>query len=243
MSRITTTVDLPSNGRVYPIKQVTLQNMTIAEEKYLYGSSGDNAIDNILKSCITDKKVNIDDLIVPDKHFLLVQLRVLTYGEDYPVDLECRNPDCRKQFSHNVKLSTLEVDELPEDFKEPIKFKLPFCGDELEAHIPRSGEVKRFDELAEKKADKYHLNKGEVSYIFNTMLGIDKVNGDEMVEDELYSYISELHAKDSSYIKHVFSKIKVGYYLMLSAKCPYCGRETKFRLPMTSDFFLTKFED
>ena len=123
MARINTTIDLPSNGKIYPRKQLTLQNMTIAEEKFLYGSSSDKAVDNILKSCIVDKDVNIDDLIVPDKHYALVQLRVMTYGEDYPVDLTC--PACRKEFNNVVKLSTLEVDELPDDFKEPIKITLP----------------------------------------------------------------------------------------------------------------------
>lgn len=243
MSRITTTVTLPSNGKIYPIKDVTLQNMTISEEKFLYGSSSESAIDSILNNCIVDRKFDVGDLIVPDKHFLLVQLRVLTYGEDYPVDLDCQNPKCGKKFTHNIKLSSLEIDELPDNFKEPFTCKLPVNGDELELHIPRSREVKRYEELAERKSDKFELNIDEVSYIFNTMLGIDRVNGDDMVEDELYSYISELHAKDSSYIKHIFSKIKVGYNVRLSAKCPYCGKLTTFRLPMTSDFFLTKFDD
>lgn len=241
MSRITETIHLPSNGKIYPTKELTLQNMTIAEEKFIYGSSSDKAVDQILKKCIVDQNVDIDDLIVPDKHYALVRLRVLTYGEDYPVDLVC--PKCGHKFTENVKLSTLEVDELPDDFTEPWKVTLPVSGDELELYIPRSRDIERYNTLASRKASKFKLNKDEVSYIFNTMLGIKTVNGEEMLEDELYNYVSELHARDSSYIKHAFSKIKVGYYTRLTAECPNCRGEVNYRLPMTSDFFLAKFED
>lgn len=241
MARITETINLPSNGRLYKTKSLTLQNMTVAEEKYLYGSSNNNAVDNILKACITDKDVDIDDLIVPDKHYALVRLRVLTYGEDYPVELIC--PKCGKRFTHKVKLSTLEVDELGKDFSEPIEFELPVCKDKISMHIPRSKDVARYDELARRKSEKFNLNLADTKYIFNTMLGIDKVNGEEMVDDELYTYVSELSGKDSSYIKHQLAKIKVGYYTRLTTECVGCHTEVRFGLPMTSDFFLTEFED
>lgn len=240
MSRITETINLPSNGRLYSTNKLTIQSMTVAEEKYLYGSSNDKAIDEILNKCIQED-VNLDDLIVPDKHYALVRLRALTYGEDYPVDLRC--PRCGKEFTETVKLSTLEVDELPKDFKEPIEITLPVSGDKLKLAIPRSGEINKFNELARRKAEKFDLNPAEVQYIFQTMLGIKSVNDDEMVEDELYTYIEELPAKDSSYIKHEFSKIRVGYYTRLECDCPGCRNKVNFNLPMTSDFFRTKFDD
>lgn len=240
--RANTTIKLPSNGKIYKTKELTLQNMTIAEEKFLYGSSdGDKAIDQILKNCIIDKDVNVEDLIVPDKYYALVQLRMLTYGDEYPIDLTCRG--CGKNFTETVKLSTLEVDELPDDFKEPIKITLPVSGDVLELYLPRSNEISRYNELAERKADKFDLDLEEVNYIFQTMLGIKTVNGDQMLEDELYEYVKDLSGKDSSYIKHEFNKIKVGYYTRLSCDCPKCGRKVPYRLSMTSDFFLATFED
>lgn len=240
MARITETINLPSNGKIYPIKQLTLQNMTISEEKFLYGSSSDKAVDHILKNCITDN-INIDDLIIPDKYYALVRLRILTYGEVYPIDHVCGR--CGKSFTENLKLSTLEVDELPDDFKEPIVIELPVTKDQLEMYLPRSCDVDRYNDLAERKADRFNLNLDEVNYIYQTMLGIRTVNGDEMLDDELYEYVKELPGRDSSYIKHEFNKIKVGYYTKLSCTCPQCGSKISYRLPMNSDFFLTKFED
>jgi len=239
MSRITEVINLPSAGRIYKTDKLTLQSMTVAEEKYIYGSSSDKAIDHILKSCIKED-VDLDELIVPDKHYALVRLRVLTYGKDYPVDLTCR---CGNKFTHTIDLSTMEVDELPKDYKEPYDITLPVSGDVISIHIPRSGEIDRYNTLARRKADKFNQNLDEVLYIFNLMLGIEKVNGEDMVDDELYKYITELSAKDSSFLKHEFSKIKVGYYTKLSCECPRCQNVINFRLPMTTDFFRSEFED
>lgn len=247
MARMSEVIKLPSNGRIYPIKELTLQNMTISEEKYIYGAaSNDQAIDKILTSCIQED-IDVNDLIVPDKHFALVRLRVLTYGDDYPVQTRCRV--CGKTFIKNVKLSELEINELPDDFKEPIRITLPVSKDVLELRIPRSKDINRYNEMADQKATKYNLDKDEVNYIFNAMLGIISVNGekigtvDGMTDEELYAYVSEFHAKDSSYIKHQFAKINVGYNTRIETNCPHCKAENRFRLPMTSDFFLSNFED
>ena len=241
MARITETINLPTNGQLYETKQLTIQNMTVAEEKYLYGSTSEDAIDKILNSCVTDE-IDIDDLIVPDKYYTLVKLRVLTYGEDYPVELKC--PVCGKRFSHTVKLSTLDVDELPKDFKEPIEFELPVCKDKITMKLPRSKDVNRYGELAQRKADKFNLNIEEVNYIYRMMLGIETVNGEDMLDDELYTYISELSGKDASFIKKQFENIKIGYDVNLMTECPACGnKNVRFRLPMNRDFFLTSFND
>lgn len=240
MARINETIKLPSCGKVYDTTELTLQNMTIAEEKFIYGSSSDEAINKILKNCIVED-IDPEDLIAPDKHYALVRLRVLTYGEEYPVDLRC--PICGKEFSHTVKLSDLDVNELPEDYAEPRKITLPVCKDELDIVIPRSKDIIKYDNLAKKKAEKFNLNIDEVSYIYNLMLSIRSVNGEDMLEDEMYKYLTELSGRDSSYIKHQLSKIKVGYDTRLECDCPMCGGTVKFKLPMTTDFFLTEYTD
>ena len=242
MARINETIELPSNGKIYPLKEITIQNMTVAEEKFLWGSTNENAIDEILKKCIVNSDVDVDDLIVADKYYILVRLRILTYGPTYPVDLVCRS--CGSSFTETIDLTTLEVDKLDDDYKEPIKITLPVSKMELELHIPSSGEINRLNKLAERKAERFNLDKDELDYIYNLMLGIGSVNGDDkVVEDELFEIIKDLPGGDSSYLKHEFNKIKVGYYTRLSCNCPKCKKKVSFRLPMNADFFLTSYED
>ena len=111
MARLSEIVKLPSNGKMYDINELTIQNMTVAEEKFLLGSNGSKSISTILSKCVLDgDKIDFDNLIEADRFYLLVRIRCLTYGEDYDINLRCSN--CNNAFAHVVKLSELEVDEL-----------------------------------------------------------------------------------------------------------------------------------
>jgi len=70
------------------------------------------------------------------------------------------------------------------------------------------------------------------------MLGIEKVNDVELLPDELYSYISDLTGRDSSFLRKELGKIQVGVDTSLETECPHCGETFKYTLPMSSTFFL-----
>lgn len=237
MARQSSLVRLPSNGKIYSLNELTIQNMTVAEEKFLLGSNGNKSISTILSKCVVDgDKIDFEDLIEADRFFLLVQLRVLTYGEDYDVKLRCSK--CGKEFEHTVKLSELDVDELDESFKDHWEFELPVCKDVITMTIPRVRNNMESEKLAKKKAEKFHQNLDEVKYIYGLMLGISKVNGMDMFPDELYTYVSELSGKDASAIRKQMNSIKVGYDTNLETECPNCGETFSFVLPMSANFFL-----
>ena len=237
MARLSEIVKLPSNGKMYDINELTIQNMTVAEEKFLLGSNGSKSISTILSKCVLDgDKIDFDNLIEADRFYLLVRIRCLTYGEDYDINLRCSN--CNNAFAHVVKLSELEVDELDDSFKDHWEFELPACKDIITMTIPRVKDNVENQRLAKKKAEKFHLNLDEVRYVFGMMLGIEKVNGMEMLPDELYSYISELSGRDSSFIRKQANQVLVGYNTNLEAECPHCGETFKYTLPLSSNFFL-----
>ena len=237
MARQVSLVRLPSNGKLYDINELSIQNMTVAEEKFLLGSNGNKSISTILSKCVIDgEKIDFNNLIEADRFFLLVQIRVLTYGEDYDVNLRCAN--CNKSFEHTIKLSELEVDELDDTFHDHWEFVLPGCKDTITMTIPRVKDNIENERLAKKKSEKFHLNMDEVRYIFSMMLGIEKVNGMDMLPDELYTYISNLSGKDSAFIRKQMNQIKVGYDTNLETDCPHCGETFKFALPMSASFFL-----
>lgn len=237
MARQSSIVHLPSNGRLYDLNELTIQNMTVAEEKFLLGSNGNKSISTILSKCVSDgEKIDFDSLIEADRFFLLVQIRCLTYGEDYDVSLRC--PNCNHSFEHTIKLSELDIDELDPDFRDPWEIKMPGCGDTLTMTLPRVRDNLDNEKLAKKKAEKFHLNLDEVRYVFGLMLGIKKVNGMDMLPDELYTYVSELSGKDSAFLRKQMSEIRVGYNTSLETDCPNCGNTFKYSMPISSNFFL-----
>ena len=89
----TEVLDLPSQGKVYPIDhplasgQITIKHMTAKEEDIL---SSQNLIkkgivlDKLFESVIVDN-VNIDDILIGDKNAIILATRLLGYGPHYPV--------------------------------------------------------------------------------------------------------------------------------------------------------------
>ena len=104
----TETVDLPSNGLVYPVDNplssgtVEMKYMTAKEEDILtnqnYIKDG-TVLDRLLKALIVSKEVNYDDLIVGDKNAIMVAARILGYGSDY-------------SFKYNNETVTVDLQEL-----------------------------------------------------------------------------------------------------------------------------------
>ena len=94
--------------------EVVIRNMTTAEEKMLLGSTQD-AFDNILKACIVEPKdLDLDELCSSDKHFLLMKLRIISYGSDYFVGYKC--PSCGATSEYKINLDELTVHYLKECF-------------------------------------------------------------------------------------------------------------------------------
>ena len=104
----TETVDLPSNGLVYPKENplssgtIEMKYMTAKEEDILtnqnYIKDG-TVLDRLLKALIVSKEVNYDDLIVGDKNAIMVAARILGYGSDY-------------SFKYNDETITVDLQEL-----------------------------------------------------------------------------------------------------------------------------------
>lgn len=242
MARMTEKVKLPSNGVLYGKEipaELTVQNLTVDEEAMLYGSNGDKAIDNILDSIIKED-IDINSLITPDKHFLLVRARVLTYGPEYPLEVTC--PRCG-EFHYDVNLSELPVSYLDSSFINEREITLPQSKDVLTIKIPIGHDVNHAEQQVKRKVNKFGVNQAKANYISGLSMNIVKINGEEAVFDEAYQFVSELSGMDSSYLKKEINKIDVGYDTMVIAECPKCGQDVSFRLPMTGDFFRTKFDD
>ena len=127
----TETVDLPSNGLVYPKENplssgtIEMKYMTAKEEDILtnqnYIKDG-TVLDRLLKALIVSKEVNYDDLIVGDKNAIMIAARILGYGADYSFKYE--NEDITVDLQ---ELTTIPLDEsqLVEKNVNKFEYTLP----------------------------------------------------------------------------------------------------------------------
>lgn len=238
------TFTLPSNGKLQGDipKDVVLRNMTTSDEKILLGSSVDQ-IDRIIKSCVVEPKTfDYGNLTSADKHFLLVKLRVLSYGETYVFTYRC--PSCSKKVKAEVNLDELPVKYLPEDFKEPYDtFELPVSGKTVSLKLPRLSDIERNSARVKKFEKQFPDSIVDVSYIYGLMSQIESVDGEVLRFSDLQKFLEELPVKDTSFIKHRISKLEIGLDTNIVRECPKCKDDIEFTLPVGPEFFRSYFGD
>lgn len=245
MARMNEKVVLPSNGLPYENhypRELTIQNLTVDELSFLISSTSGNAIDDILASCVLEKDIDFKKLIIPDKHFLLIKARVLTWGKDYPIYPIC--PE-HGEFKHIVNLNTLPVYELEADkFSPTWEVKLPMSGEIVTMALP-TGEIYEEGEayIKQRLARNPGLDEGRLRYKVDKCMSIVKVGKDEQSINELVDWIGQLHAVDGDFLNHELNKIEIGYDTLVIATCPKCKKEVKVRVGISADFFRTQFDD
>lgn len=221
--------------------EVTLRAMKTKEEKMLLGSTGNNVFDKILGSCL-EEPVNLPlgKLILSDKHFLMMKLRILSYGSDYHVKHKCEW--CEKVHEYPISLDDVPINNLDDDFIEPFEFELPMSKDMIGIKLLRDMDNRKVERRAKQINRKTKGNlDGDISYILRLVERLVTVNGESIKNKQ--KYVEDLHGRDSAYIQHKLDTVEVGYDLKMYEECPYCGNDVDFILPMTSEFFRPRFND
>jgi len=239
-----TTVTLPSKGLIYKGEipaEVSLRGMTTRDEKILYASMGSNVFQKILKSCITDPKdLDINKLIASDELFLVLQLRMITYGPEYKVETQC--PRCGSTNTYTVMLNELDVNYLDDNFTEPIEVELPRSGDKLSLKILRNEDSEFVERYAKKFAKTFNQNAREVEYTANIAKFITAINGKSVDFETAIDYVNNMVSRDSAEIRSAMNKILVGVDTRVTVDCQSCGEEFTFNMPLTSEFFRPTFD-
>tara|TARA_R110002020_G_scaffold63202_2_gene168985 strand:- start:5080 stop:5832 length:753 start_codon:yes stop_codon:yes gene_type:complete len=120
-------VEVPSKGRTYFAKggTVDLKPIHFEDEKALAtGNRGRdfNPANYLLSRCV--KNVDVDDLLLIDKIYLLLKIRQISYGNDYTVAVACN--ECGAENPLNVEIDKLTVKNIPDEtdvFNIPVELR------------------------------------------------------------------------------------------------------------------------
>ena len=120
-------VPLPSKGIIYPVdgplygqETIDIRPMTAREEDILTSRAlikKGTVITHLLESCIVDKNVKANDLIVGDRNALMIALRITGYGADYKAEIQC--PECSVSTKYEFDLSEMPINRLGADPDQP----------------------------------------------------------------------------------------------------------------------------
>ena len=118
-------VPLPSKGVVYPEghplhmqETVQIRAMTAREEDILTSKAlikKGTVITELIRSCLINKMIDPNDMLLGDRNALMVALRITGYGSDYAVEVTC--PSCGERSRQGFNLAELPITRLT---KEPV---------------------------------------------------------------------------------------------------------------------------
>jgi len=213
-------IQLPSKCLVYkdvdPTK-VQIRTFKGKDEKLIAEITYDNferkalvVMRNVLQGIEPDK------LTVGDRLYVLVWEAINSYTKDYDVEHTCN--DCFERITSTIDLSTLEVVELPEDFKEPYPLKLS-NGDIVNLRLFRVE-----DEI--KIADYEKADKASWLYRFATAI-VDDSKG---IWDRV-AYLENMESKDLASIRAFHNKFVHGPKMESPYICPKCGGAGRTPVP------------
>lgn len=236
--------ELPSKGKIYAKAvnpHIELRSMTARDEmKRLSPSSTPlkTLADIIEGCCIETPAVHVYDMALGDYEFLLHKLRIVTYGEDYKVNLRC--PECGERIETTAKLDQLEVKEYDDDrVRELQTFSLPKSGRTITLNFLSPRSVEEMEAKVKDMRRRYKTATIDFETLVRLLYNIDLVDGEKKSETELENIVTNLPAMDLQKILNNIDKLNqsVGLDNTLYLTCPKCSGEISTFFRFGPEFF------
>jgi len=244
-------IPLPSAGILYP-KENPLHNkeslqikaMTAQEEDIIMSRAflkEGTIITHLIKSCLIDKSVDPNDLLLGDRNSLLVAIRITGYGSKYIVDVTC--PECSSMNEQAFDLSDLEIQRLKiapiSHGKNEFEFKLPVTKKNVTFKFSTVGSEHENATTIERKRKLMPDMKVEgliTSLLENQIISIEGLRD----RNKISGFIRSMPAGDSRALRLYINKNEPGIDMNVNMTCQSCSAQSKIGLPLGAAFFWPK---
>lgn len=243
----TEVIDLPSRGYFYPdghplaSGKIELKYMTAKEEDILSSANlikQGVVIDRLLQSLIVTK-VKYDDILLMDKNAIFIAARVLAYGNDYEVQLEC--PNCKTKQTEHIDLSAFDEKEVDWEVftkgQTTYDFKLPISKKVLSLKMLTHGDEKLIEEAlkAAKKVSRFTGVDPELTTRLKHMVtAVDGVADKNLVSTTVDNMLSRDSLALREYLKNITPEVSTNFHY----QCGNCEHSNeKMAVPIGISFF------
>ncbi len=207
--------------------EATIREMTATEEGFLASQkmlkSGE-AFEKILRNCVIEKDVDLDNLLVGDRYYLMLAIRRLTYGDDYDFKVRCAS--CGQTFNMSVNLAELPIKKLEGDPDATHTITLPRTGKKVTFRLLRGRDEKKIATTLRKTPQEII----RLSLLLHTMA----VDGSENFSEKFFE---TLPGADSQYYRKEIDAVTCGVDTVVEVECPECDNEFEVQLPISENFF------
>ena len=213
---------LPSEGRFYSTKtkEISISPIKFEDEKQLAASikNNINPVNLIISKCV--KGLDVNSLLLIDKLFILLKIREISYGAEYPAEITC--PACESQAQVKINLSELVVNEIPQEIEDPREITLPKLKKKAKVRFPRV-------------SDEAYFGNIETTYN-NIWRFVVELNG---ITDPVFiaKAVPKMHIMDVKYILGQIMRNDLGLNPKFLFECNNCKKESKMEVPINENFF------
>jgi len=239
-------VPLPSQGRVYPEghplhmqETVQIRAMTAREEDILTSRAlikKGTVITELIRSCLIDKRINPNDLILGDRNALMVALRITGYGSDYAIEVNC--PNCQEKNRQNFNLSELPINTLEtapvadgsnvfeaalDDGNVNVRFKLLTGNDEQE-----------MTQIAERNKKQGMQSDNLITSRYrHQLVAVNDITD----KTKLQMFIQKMPTRISTQLRRAMDAAEPGIEMKQWIDCPNCMESSEVSMPLGASFF------
>ena len=249
---------LPSKGLIYPEDHplhmksaVEFKAMTTHEENILATPAlikQGTVLNVLLGSCLTDKSIDTETLLMGDKAALLISIRVSGFGEEYGATTFCQS--CKKSAHHTFNLGNAELKPLGAEPLSPgvnlFDFKLPKSKKAVKFSLPTDGDDLEIAKMQENKKKALTKSAGlRVGGLIDTSnsdrinRAIKEIDGDADPV-KIKRFIERMTALDSRKLRAYMAKIEPDMTMKEEVSCVHCGETSLRFIPMGYEFFWPK---
>jgi len=240
----TETIDLPSGGKFYPegsplaSGQVDVKYMTAKEEDILTSTNliAKNLVfDKLYESLVVTPGAKIDDMLTGDVNAVMVASRILGYGKDYEVSVNC--PVCSSGESVVADLTNLKdrkATTTTEQVGTNFVVQLPVSKATVEFRLMTRGMEKEM----QKELDGYKKIQSEYVPETTTFLKfiVVSINGSKD-KKSINEFVNGMLVKDSKFLREAYLDVKPDVNFEFDFTCSSCGNTSPVRLPISTSFF------
>lgn len=239
----TEVIDLPSGGKLYSVDnplysgKISLKYATAREEDILTSKNliqKGIVIDAFIESLVVDKTIDMSTLLLGDKNAIIVASRIMSYGKDYPVQIDC--PKCGEKNEQNVDISSLDTKEVDLSNVSANSFEtiLPASKAKVRFKILTQADEKDID--VELKGMKKLMKAHDSEMTTRLRHAIIAVNGDTELST-IKKFVDTLLSLDALELRKAISKWTPDVDMNFDFECASCGHSERVGIPLTVQFF------
>lgn len=171
-------------------------------------------------------------VLVGDQLFTVVQMRIATYGKDFPFRTQCSNDNCGASFDWEIDLAEIPVRKLSDEskaiFKNGNRFETTIDGRKIQFRLLLAGEAQRGVLNARR-------NESDKFVTAALRLQVISVEGIGKARKELDAFIDDLDSDFADELREAFDNAGCGLETEIEVECPDCNGISEVEIPFAGD--------